>query len=115
MEKCQQIRKWIWLTVYNELPVNQQKILEEHIKDCPECQLDYEEAMKTINLFDQKVQLEPTDVQLKTNRAELHQRLLLITQPGFQKNHSEPFGDTRGDDGVGCGQVVFECKAAIFT
>ena len=89
MEKCQQFRQWIWLTVYNELPVDQQKILEEHIKECPECQLDYEEAMKTINLFDQKVQLEPTDVQLKTNRAELHQRLLLITQPGFQKKWLE--------------------------
>jgi hypothetical protein len=86
MEKCQQqFRQWIWLAAYKELPVDQQKILEEHIKDCPECQLDYEEAMKTIKLFDQKVQLEPTDVQLETNRAELHQRLLLMTQPGFQK------------------------------
>ncbi len=85
MEKCQQFRQWIWLAAYKELPVDQQKILEEHIKDCPECQLDYEEARKTIKLFDQKVQVEPTDVQLETNRAELHQRLLLITQPGFQK------------------------------
>ena len=85
MEKCQQYRQWIWLAAYNELPSDQKKILEEHIKECPECHLDYEEAVKTIRLFDQKVQLEPTDVQLETNRAELHQRLLLMTQPGFQK------------------------------
>ena len=85
MEKCQQFRQWIWLAVYNELPVDQQKTLEEHLKDCPECLLDYEEAMKTIKLFDQKVQLEPTDVQLEANRVELHQRLLLMTQPGFRE------------------------------
>ncbi|UCE07868.1 MAG: zf-HC2 domain-containing protein, partial [bacterium] len=85
MEKCQQFRHWIWLTVYNELSTDQKKVLEEHIKNCPECQLDYEEAVKTIKLFDQKFQFEPTDVQLETNRAELHQRLLLLTQPNFQK------------------------------
>jgi len=85
MEKCHQFQQWIWLKAYNELPGDQQKILEEHIKDCPECQLDYEDAMKTIKLFDHKVQLEPTDIQLENSRDELHQRLLLITQPGFQK------------------------------
>lgn len=85
MEKCQQFRQWIWLAVYNELPVDQENKFEEHIKECPDCQLDYEEAMETIKFFDQKIQLEPTDVQLETNRAELHQRLLLMTQPGFQK------------------------------
>lgn len=85
MEKCQQFQQWIWLAVYNELPVDQQKTLAEHLKECPECQLDHEDAMETIKLFDQKVQIEPTDVHLEANRAELHQRLLLMTQPGFQK------------------------------
>lgn len=85
MEKCQQFRQWIWLAIYDELSVTQKKNLEEHIKNCPECQLDYEEAVRTIRLFDQKVQLEPTDLQLETSRAELNQRLLLFTQLHFQK------------------------------
>ena len=85
MEKCQQFRQWIWLAVYDELPVARKKILEDHIHNCPECQLDYEEAVKTVKLLDQKVQLEPTDLQLETSRVELNQRLLLFTQPHFQK------------------------------
>jgi hypothetical protein len=85
MRKCQQFRQCIWQAAYNELPLEQKKILEEHITDCPECQLDYEQTTKTVRLFDNKIQLEPTGVQIETSRAELHQRLLLITRPGFQK------------------------------
>jgi len=85
MGQCQQFQQWIWLAAYDELPLDHKPILEQHIKDCPECQLDYEEAMKTIKLLNQKIQLEPTNVQLEISRAELRQRLLQITQPGFQK------------------------------
>jgi len=85
MEKCKQFRRWILLAGYDELPANQKNMLEKHIKNCSECQLDYEEAEKAMRMLDQKIQLEPTVVQLETNRAELHQRLLFLTQPRFQK------------------------------
>lgn len=88
MKNCHQCRQWIWLDVYDELPARAKKILEEHIKDCRECQLDYEEATKTARLLDQKLQIEPTELQLASSRAELHQRLLLLTQPGFSKKWS---------------------------
>jgi len=85
MEQCKQFRQFIWLAVYDELSTDQKKNLEKHIGNCSECQLDYEEAQKIVKLLDQKIQLEPTDLQLETSRAELHQRLLLFTQPNFRK------------------------------
>jgi len=85
MKECIKYRQWIWLALYDELPGDQKKVLEAHIKNCAECQLDYEEAEKAVKLLDQKIQVEPTQVQLDTNRSELHQRLLFLTQSRFQK------------------------------
>ena len=85
MKKCKKYRQWIWLALYNELSSIEKIKFEEHINKCAECQLDYEEAQKTIKLFDQKIQVEPTQIQLEADRSELHQRLLLLTQPRFQK------------------------------
>lgn len=85
MKKCERFRQCIWLAVYNELSAGEKKDLEAHIHDCPECQLDYHKAENTRKLLDQKIQIEPTDLQLATSRTELHQRLLLLTQPNFQK------------------------------
>lgn len=85
MKNCKQFRSWIWLDVYNELPVEYKKTLDEHIQTCSECQLDFEEANNTKKLLDHKIQLTPTDIELKSSRAELHQRLLLMTQPRYEK------------------------------
>ncbi len=86
MKNCKQFRSWTWLAVYDELPVEQNKLLEEHLKTCSECQLDFEEAMNAMKLMEHKIQLTPTEFQLESSRAELHQRLLLVTQPRFHKN-----------------------------
>lgn len=85
MKECKNFHRLIWLYLYNELQDNQKKMFEQHLKNCPECQLDFEEAQKTLKLLDQKIQVEPTQIQLESDRSELHQRLLLITQPRFQK------------------------------
>jgi hypothetical protein len=86
MKNCKQFRSQTWLAVYDELPVEQNKLLEEHLKTCSECQLDLEEAMNAMKLMEHKIQLTPTEFQLESSRAELHQRLLLVTQPRFHKN-----------------------------
>lgn len=86
MKECKKYRQWIWLALYDELPSDQKKVFEKHIKNCAECQLDYEEAEKAVKLLDQKIQVEPTQIQLDTNRSELHQRLIFDTQSRFQKS-----------------------------
>lgn len=86
MEKCEQFRQWIWLALYEELPAKHKEILDEHIKSCAECQLDYEEAEKTLKILHQKIQLGPTDIQLESSRTELHQRLLLLKQSQMKWN-----------------------------
>jgi hypothetical protein len=86
MKNCKQFRSWIWLAGYDELPAEQRKLLEEHLKTCSECQLDVEEAMSAKKLMDQKIQFAPTEFQLESSRAELHQRLLLLTQARYHKD-----------------------------
>jgi len=86
MERCKQFREWIWLAVNDELPTKQSEILKEHIKLCADCQLDREEAEKTLKLLNQKIQLEPTELQLVSSRTELHQRLLVIKQSQMKRN-----------------------------
>ena len=86
MEKCQKNRKLIWLAIYNELSSEQKNLLENHLQTCSECQLDYEEATRLKKSLDEKIQITPTAAQLESSRAELHQRLLLLSQPRFQKS-----------------------------
>jgi len=86
MKTCEQYRQWIWLNVYEELFDEQKNLLFEHIKNCPECRLEYDEAKRTVSLLNRKLQLEPTGSQLKTSRAELHHRLVLLTQPRYHQN-----------------------------
>ncbi len=86
MKNCKEFRNWIWLMSYDELPVENQKILEQHLVTCAECRQFFEEAKNTMRLLDHKIQLAPTDFQLNASRSELHQRLLLLTLPRFQKN-----------------------------
>jgi len=86
MDQCKQFRQWIWLALYDELPVDQKEILEQHVQDCPECQLDYEAARQTVKVLNHKLQLEASERQLNQSRTELHQRLLLLSQPRFYPN-----------------------------
>jgi len=81
MKQCKKYQQWIWLNVYDELNEVEKKLLDEHIQVCAECLLDFEEAKQTKALLDKKIQRQPTALLLKENRAELHQRLLLATQP----------------------------------
>lgn len=85
MKKCIRFHKLIWLAVYDEISAANKKDLEAHIHQCPECQLDFYEAEQTKKSFNEKIQIQPTDLQLETSRAELRQRLLLLTQPKIQK------------------------------
>lgn len=91
MKICKQFRRWIWLAVYDDLPVEQKKLLEAHLETCSECQLDFEEAGNAMKLMDNKIQLKPADFQLESSRTELHQRLLLLTQPRFHKSWAAKF------------------------
>ena len=86
MKKCKQFHRLIWLSVYDEISDEQQNLLKEHLKDCTECQLDFEEAQQAIKLLNQKVQITPSEKMMKEIRTELHQRLLLMTQPKVKKN-----------------------------
>ena len=86
MKTCKKFQNLIWLTVYNEIKPDEKKLLDDHIKNCIQCKLDYEEALKTITLLDKKIQLEPTVQQLKKDRDDLHQRLLFIKH-NQQKNN----------------------------
>lgn len=85
MKTCQQFRQWIWLDLYNELLPDQKENLADHLKRCLDCQLDYQAAKKTVELLDQKIQLEPTENELAANRADLHQRLLFIKHSQSEK------------------------------
>ena len=99
MKQKKRYQQWIWLDLYGELPPEQKKLLDKHLKTCPECQLDYEEAQQTLQLLDKKNQIRPTKEMLKQSRSELYQRLLLATQPKLKTNWSEKiwriFGLTR--------------------
>ncbi|MCU0643480.1 MAG: zf-HC2 domain-containing protein [bacterium] len=86
MEKCKKNRKLIWLTIYNELSSEQKSQLEIHLQACSDCQSDYEEALRLRRALDEKIQVAPTAAQLEASRAELHQRLLLLSQPRLQKS-----------------------------
>ena len=86
MKKCKQFHRLIWLSVYDEISDEQQNLLKEHLKDCAECQLDFEEAQQTVKLLNQKLQITPSEKMMKEIRTELHQRLLLMTQPKVKKN-----------------------------
>jgi hypothetical protein len=86
METCKQYKEWIWLNIYKELSSDQQKKLTAHIEKCPDCQLDLKEAKQIVNMLHQKIQIEPTDLQLQNDRNELHQRLLTLKNPQAQKN-----------------------------
>ena len=91
MKKCENIQVLIWQAVYDELPSDQQQLLENHLQSCSECQLEYEETVNTKKLLMEKIQITPTDVQLQSSRAELHQRLLLLSQPRLQRNWFSKF------------------------
>ena len=80
MKKCKQFRRWIWLELYDELQPDQKKQLTEHLKECVDCRLDFQEAEQTVKLMDQKIRLEPTELELEENQAELHQQIMLIKQ-----------------------------------
>ena len=80
MKQCKKYRQWIWLAVYDELKEREKKLLDEHIKACADCLLDFEEAKQTKNLLDKKIQLKPTASLMEESRTELHQRLLLATE-----------------------------------
>ena len=84
MKQCKKYRQWIWPAVYDELKEREKKLLDEHIEGCADCLLDFEEAKQTKNLLDKKIQLKPTASLMEESRTELHQRLLLATQPGYK-------------------------------
>ena len=81
MESCNIFKKWIWLAVYEELNEKQRVSLENHIQNCADCLLDFEEAKQTKDILDKKIVLKATTSLMEQNRSELHQRLLLATQP----------------------------------
>jgi len=80
MKKCKQFRSWIWLDVYDELQPVQKKQLTDHLKECVDCKLDFQEAEQMVKLMDQKIRIEPTELELEENRTELHQQLMYIKQ-----------------------------------
>jgi len=86
MKKCEKYRQWMWLKIYNELTENQKHELTAHLKECSDCALDLEEINETKTVLDKKIQLKPTAAFLEQSRTELHQRLLLATQPKYRSN-----------------------------
>lgn len=81
MKACKKIQQLIWLYMYDELSDEQKKTLKDHLKDCGECRLDFDEAKQMSKLFDNKIQMKPTKAKLGKSRSELHERLLVLTQP----------------------------------
>lgn len=81
MKKCDYYSQLIWLDIYDDIGDEQKKELEGHLKRCAECRMDLEEARQIKKLLNQKMQLKVTEKNLTENRAELHERLLLLTQP----------------------------------
>jgi len=86
MKQCEKYRKWVWLKLYDELNEDQNAELVAHLNNCPDCVIDLEEINETKILLDKKIQLKPTVSFLEQNRTELHQRLLLATQPKYRSN-----------------------------
>jgi len=86
MKQCEKYRKWMWLKLYDELNEDQNAELVAHLNNCPDCVIDLEEINETKILLDKKIQLKPTVSFLEQNRTELHQRLLLATQPKYRSN-----------------------------
>lgn len=77
MKTCKIYKEWIWLNFYDELSPDQADELREHLKGCADCTLDFKDAEKTFQLLNQKVKLQPTEMELQENRSELHERLML--------------------------------------
>lgn len=85
MNHCHINQKLIWLAIYDELAIEQRHDLEDHLQTCSECQALFDESQRTKEILDHKTQLIPTRTQVEASRAELHQRLLLLSQARFQK------------------------------
>jgi len=92
MKNCKQFRTWIWLAIYDELPIERKKVLEDHLQTCPACRLDFDEAKNMMKVMNQKIPVTPTEFQLESRRTELHQRLVWLTQARFQKFRAAKLG-----------------------
>ncbi len=77
MNNCKHFRQQLIAAAYQELPREEQELLQQHLAQCPTCQAEAAELTAIMNLLGQKRQLEPTEAQLETLRGELHRRLLL--------------------------------------
>ena len=85
MKNCKQYKKWIWLDFYNELTADQTRELKQHLKECADCMLEFQEAEKTFNLLKQKIEVLPTEREMQENRSELHERLMLAKRARLRK------------------------------
>ncbi len=86
MKTCKKYEEWIWLSFYNELSPDKADELKEHLNTCADCTLDYQEAEKTVQLLNQKVKLQPSDLEMEANRSELHERLMLAKRARLRKD-----------------------------
>ncbi|MBD3288435.1 hypothetical protein GF337_06485 [candidate division KSB1 bacterium] len=85
MKKCKNYSKWIWLNFYDELKEDQARELQEHLNTCANCLLEFQDAEKTFNLLNQKIDMQPTEKELQDNRSELHERLMLAKRARLRK------------------------------
>jgi|GEM_PF-3591118 len=82
MRTCEYYQNMIVLAAYyDELSKREFNELKTHLEACSKCQLEWQAVQQTVKLLNGKVQLQPTSQELEKSRQELHQRLLLLTQP----------------------------------
>jgi hypothetical protein len=85
MRNCKKYEELMWLSLYDELKADERQSLEDHLKICSQCQVNFQQLQHSFKLIDQKIQFEPTESALQSFRGDLHQQLLFLRH----KNHYE--------------------------
>lgn len=73
----QHYKQWLQLLIYDELEVEQHKLLNEHLASCGECRNELEELKRLHALLANRPGVEPTDELLEEARQELRAALRL--------------------------------------
>ncbi|MBN1155143.1 HEAT repeat domain-containing protein [candidate division KSB1 bacterium] len=76
MNDCKKFRQMMWLSVYEELSLNEQEALNNHLERCKNCQFEYSQVKKTVDAYYRIQPVQASQKVLESFRQALHQRLL---------------------------------------
>ena len=75
MKPCEEYRKVLIETYYNELPADEKEQVVEHLASCKECSAEYKKLESTLAIMNKRERVEPDETYWKTYWNSLNLRL----------------------------------------